>query len=233
MKRVAKFRKLKRALFVLSLLILTFIAYVAYVNRNNPDMTGRQKILKAVYPLFIGVTKLFGKNNKVMSNESLVAAPQSVYDLSVTLNNGSELPLSSLKGKKILLVNTASDCGYTNQYADLQKLYEQYQEKLVIVGFPANDFHEQEKGSDEEIGQFCKVNFGVSFPLAKKSVVVKTSEQNPVFAWLTSKARNGWNEQQPSWNFSKYLINERGVLTHYFDPSVSPMSAVVVAAVEK
>lgn len=233
MKRTSGYRRWKRILILFSLLILTFIAYVAYVNRNTPDMTGKQKVLKAVYPLFIGITKLFGKNNKIMSNSAMTPAPQSIYDLSVTLSNGHELALSSLKGKKILVVNTASDCGYTNQYADLQKLYEQYQEKLVIVGFPANDFHEQEKGTDDEIGQFCKVNFGVSFPLARKSVVIKSSEQNPVFAWLTSKARNGWNEQQPSWNFSKYLINERGVLTHYFDPSVSPMSSVVVAAVEK
>ncbi|WP_315818648.1 glutathione peroxidase [Paraflavitalea speifideaquila] len=130
-------------------------------------------------------------------------------------------------------MNTASDCGYTNQYEDLQKLYETYKDKLVIIGFPANDFHEQEKGNDEEIAQFCKVNFGVSFPLAKKSVVIKSPEQNPVFGWLTHKALNGWNEQEPSWNFSKYLVNERGVLTHYFDPSVSPTSNVVITAIAK
>ena len=196
-------------------------------------MTGRQKILKAVYPVFMAITRLFGKNSKTMHNEFGASAPQSVYDLSVTLNNGSSLPLADFRGKKLLLVNTASDCGYTNQYADLQQLHDQYKEKLVIVGFPANDFQEQEKGTDEEIASFCRVNFGVSFPLAKKSVVIKGPDQNPVFAWLTHKAQNGWNEQAPSWNFSKYLINERGMLTHYFDPSVSPLSAVITTAISK
>lgn len=218
---------------VLLILVMTFIAYVAFVNRNSTNMNLRQKISKAVYPALMAVTKLFGKNSKTMNNEQGVTAPQSVYDLTVTLNNGDTLALSSLRGRKLLLVNTASDCGYTNQYADLQKLYEQYKDKLVIIGFPANDFHEQEKGSDTDIARFCKLNFGVSFPLAKKSVVIKSPEQNPVFGWLTHKDKNGWNEQQPSWNFSKYLVNERGVLTHYFDPSVSPTSDVVTTAIAK
>ncbi|MDF2190767.1 glutathione peroxidase [Paraflavitalea sp. CAU 1676] len=168
-----------------------------------------------------------------MHNEFGTSAPQSVYDLSVTLNSGNALPLSNFRGRKILLVNTASDCGYTNQYADLQKLHEQFGDKLVIIGFPANDFQEQEKGSDEEIASFCQVNFGVNFPLAKKSIVVKGADQNPVFAWLTHKTQNGWNEQAPSWNFSKYLVNERGILTHYFDPSISPLSSVVTSAITK
>lgn len=196
-------------------------------------MTIKQKISKAIYPVLMSVTKLLGKNSKTMNNEQGIVAPQSVYDLKVALNNGNTLDLASLRGRKVLFVNTASECGYTNQYADLQKLYEQYKDKLVIIGFPANDFHEQEKGSDEEIGQFCQINFGVNFPLAKKSIVIKSSGQNPVFAWLTHKAQNGWNEQAPSWNFSKYLVNERGVLTHYFDPSISPVSDIVTAAIGK
>jgi glutathione peroxidase len=228
-----RYSRLKRMMVILLLLVITFVGYVAFVTRNSTNMNVRQKISKAMYPLLMGVTKLFGKNSKTMNNEQGVTAPKSVYDLTVTLNNGDTLALSSLRGKKVLLVNTASDCGYTNQYDDLQKLYEQYKDKLVIIGFPANDFHEQEKGSDEEIAQFCKVNFGVSFPLAKKSVVIKSPEQNPIFGWLTHKALNGWNEQAPSWNFSKYLLNERGVLTHYFDPSVSPTSQVVTTAITK
>jgi len=134
-------------------------------------------------------------------------------------------------GKVALMVNTASDCGYTNQYDDLQKLYQQFNDQLEIIAFPANDFKEQEKGSDNDIAQFCKVNFGVTFPLAKKSVVVKSNEQNNIFKWLTSKSKNGWNEQPPTWNFSKYLINEQGMLTHYFDPSISPLSEEVVEAI--
>jgi glutathione peroxidase len=133
----------------------------------------------------------------------------------------------------VLLVNTASNCGFTNQYDDLQKLHEQFPNELVILGFPANDFKEQEKGNDEEIAQFCKINFGVTFQLMKKSSVVKAPDQNEVFRWLTDSTKNGWNSKQPSWNFSKYLINEEGVLINYFDPSVSPLSEEVISEIKK
>jgi glutathione peroxidase len=196
-------------------------------------MTGRQRILKIVYPLWIAFTRLLGKNTKILSNGKNTRPVQSIYDLSVPLNNGNALPLQAYKGKKLLLVNTASDCGYTNQYDDLQKLYQQFNNQLEIIAFPANDFKEQEKGNDNDIARFCKVNFGVTFPLAKKSVVVKSTDQNNVFNWLTHKAKNGWNEKAPTWNFSKYLIDEQGTLTHYFDPSISPLSDEVVKAVKK
>lgn len=130
-----------------------------------------------------------------------------------------------------MIVNTASNCGYTNQYAELQNLYEHFKEKLIIIAFPANDFKEQEKGSNEEIAQFCQMNYGITFPLAKKSKVLKSADQNKVFEWLTHKELNGWNEQEPTWNFSKYLIDEKGHLTHYFDPAVSPLSKEVKAIV--
>ena len=158
---------------------------------------------------------------------------QSFYNLIVQLNNGKELKLDSARGKKVMLVNTASNCGYTAQYDELQQLHDQFREKLLIVGFPANDFGEQEKGSNEEIAEFCRVNFGVTFPLAKKSTVIKSDEQNDVFNWLTNKERNGWNTQPPTWNFSKYLIDENGTLTHYFDPAVSTTSEEVVNAIRR
>ena len=135
------------------------------------------------------------------------------------------------RGKKVLLVNTASDCGYTGQYDELEKLYKQFQNKLVILGFPANDFKEQEKGTDEEIAQFCKINYGVTFPLIKKSSVIRGTEQNEVFQWLSDKSKNGWNDQQPTWNFAKYLVNENGVLTNYFAPSLSPLDETIVNAI--
>lgn len=183
--------------------------------------------------MWIAFTKLLGKNTKVLANAKNTRPAQSIYGLSVPLNNGSALPLQTYKGKKLLFVNTASNCGYTNQYDDLQKLYQQFNNQLEIIAFPANDFKEQEKGNDSDIAQFCKVNFGVTFPLAKKSVVVKAADQNNVFNWLTHKAQNGWNEKAPSWNFSKYLIDEQGTLTHYFDPSISPLSDEVINAVKK
>lgn len=194
-------------------------------------MTPRQQILKWLYPLFVKFKGIKGEKRKLeMVNN---AEPQtSFWSLSATLNNGSQLDFGKLKDKKVLIVNTASDCGYTNQYSELQALYEKHQEGLVIIGFPSNDFKEQEKGSDEEIARFCQINFGVSFPLAKKSVVIKSGEQNKIFEWLTHKEFNGWNDQQPSWNFAKYLVNENGFLTHYFDPAVSPLSADVLKAIE-
>ena len=156
-------------------------------------MSIRQSFLKAIYPVLMFYNKLVRKRFKVLKNERKAQPFQSFYNLSVQLNNGKELKFDSLKGKKILLVNTASDCGYTGQYDDLQKLYQDYSDRLMVIGFPANDFKQQEKGNDEEIAQFCKLNFGVTFPLAKKSPVIKGEDQQEVFRWLTDKE---WLEQQ-------------------------------------
>ena len=213
------------------MLILVFTGWVMIVNRNSVNMTGRQKVLKAVYPAMMWITKITGVNNKVLSSEKK-APPVSFYSLKTVLTDGSPLDLSAYKGKKILLVNTASECGYTAQYNQLQELYNRYNDKLVVIAFPANDFKEQEKGSDAEIAAFCKKNYGVSFPLAQKTTVIKTAGQNPVFQWLTDAAQNGWSNQAPEWNFSKYLVNEEGVLTHYFGPSVEPMSDQVLKAIQ-
>ena len=196
-------------------------------------MTVRQTVLKAVYPLWMSLNRLLGKRSKVLVNKKNIQPFQSFYSLSVQLNNGSFLSFDSLRGRKLLLVNTASDCGYTNQYSDLQKLYEKYDDKLTVIAFPANDFQQQEKGSDEEIGDFCKINFGVTFPVALKSSAVKGNGQQKVFQWLTDKTKNGWNNKPPSWNFSKYLINEEGILTNYFDPAISPLSEEVLKAIEE
>jgi glutathione peroxidase len=210
-------------------LLLLVVAIALLVYLFSGSMTVRQKILKAVYPLFMLVQK---KAASGLHNQS--AAPLvPFYSLQYELNNGSSFLFEQLKGKKVLLVNTASDCGYTGQYEQLQELYQRYQGQLVILGFPANDFKEQEKGSDEEIATFCKINYGVTFPLMKKSSVVKGASQNPVFRWLSDASLNGWNKQAPKWNFSKYLVNEKGVLTHYFDPGVSPVSQQVTDAIEQ
>jgi glutathione peroxidase len=215
------------------MIITAFAVYVEIANRNSKSMTYRQKLLKAVYPALMWFTKLTGTNSKKIDNSQIKSPIVSFYDLSVAINDGSQLSFSSLKGKKVLLVNTASDCGYTNQYQDLQKLHEQYKDKLVIIGFPANDFKEQEKGDDAEIASFCKKNYGVTFPLAKKSIVIRSPQQNLVYQWLTDTSKNGWCSQFPTWNFSKYLINENGILTNYFAPSVSPMSSEIVNAINK
>ncbi|WP_210486110.1 glutathione peroxidase [Rufibacter aurantiacus] len=192
----------------------------------------RQRIMKWLYPLIMRLSKST-KNGKILENRQQVPAAQPFYGLQATLNNGSPLDFSQFRNKKVLLVNTASNCGYTGQYEELQQLHEEQKDNLVIIGFPANDFKEQEKDNDAAISQFCQVNFGVTFPLAKKSVVVKNPGQNPVYDWLSHAQKNGWNEHQPDWNFSKYLIDEQGNLTHYFGPAVSPVGEEIKAALRQ
>lgn len=187
--------------------------------------------MKLIYPLIL-LAKGSDAKAKQLLNKSNTPPPESFYSLSATLNNGKTLSFESLRGKKVLLVNTASDCGFTPQYAELQKLYEQSKDELEIIGFPANDFKEQEKGNDEDIAQFCSINYGVNFPLVKKSTVIRNKGQHPVYQWLTQKGKNGWNEAPPSWNFTKYLVNEEGVLMNYFEPAVSPLSTEVTKAIQ-
>lgn len=195
-------------------------------------MTIRQKLMKWLYPLIMKLSKKTDKG-LVLKNGKNTFPAKSFYQLKNGLNNGQELDFNNLRGKKVMIVNTASNCGFTNQYESLQKLYEANQDKLVILGFPSNDFKEQEKGDEDQIAQFCQINFGVSFPLMKKSVVVKEKDQNQVFEWLSTKNENGWNEQAPVWNFSKYIINEFGQLTHFFGPAIDPEDPQVLMAIKK
>lgn len=194
-------------------------------------MTLRQRFWKLFYPVLLTADKILKRNVKVLSNVGGARPGQSIFDLSLQLNDGKILSLDQFRGKKVLLVNTASNCAYTAQYSELQKLQQYFGERLAIIAFPSNDFKEQERGSDEEIASFCTTEYQVQFPLAHKSSVVKGKRQNEVFKWLTDKSRNGWNTKQPSWNFSKYLINEEGVLSHYFDPGISPTGHQVIKAI--
>jgi len=186
-------------------------------------MDFKQKLLKFLYPLIMRLSKSTEGKGKIISNEKRIEPIISFYDLALTQNNGQKVNFSQFKNKKVLLVNTASNCGYTGQYEELQQIHERFPTKVAILGFPANDFKEQEKGDDDEIAQFCQINFGVTFPLAKKSHVLKVDGQHPVYQWLTQSDKNGWNDHEPDWNFSKYLVDENGVLTHYFGSAVSPL----------
>jgi glutathione peroxidase len=199
---------------------------------KKKDMSYRQSILKAMYPVIMLPGKMFGAQKSIKTNTDNKLPLVDLFAQKITLNNGTEIVLNQFKGKKILLVNTASDCGYTGQYAELEKLHQQYLNELIIIGFPANDFKGQEKKGDDAIAEFCKINYGVSFFLAKKSVVIKGADQNPVFDWLSNNAKNGWCSQAPVWNFCKYLVNENGVLTHFFSQTISPLDAQVIAAIE-
>ncbi|MBL0152311.1 MAG: glutathione peroxidase [Chitinophagaceae bacterium] len=194
-------------------------------------MTFRQKLLKGIYPVLMWLTgKKGGKMTEVLKGN--LPAPVSFYSLKAELNNGSVMDFATLRGKQVLLVNTASNCGYTHQYKALQELYEKHQPGLVVIGFPANDFKEQEKGTDEEIASFCQVNYGVKFPLVKKASVIPGESQQVIFKWLTDASQNGWNGQSPTWNFSKYLVDENGSLIRYFGPSVDPLSDEVKEAIK-
>jgi glutathione peroxidase len=231
MKNKKQYWKLKRTLIVLSILIIALFTYVEIVNKNSINMTYRQKILKAFYPAMMWFAKLGGANTKALANEKTMPSV-SFYTLQDTAIDGKPFNFETLKGKKIMLVNTASDCGYTDQYDDLQKLYETNKDKLIIIGFPANDFKQQEKADNTAIAEFCRKNFGVTFPLMQKSSVIKSAEQSKIFKWLTDASLNGWNNEPPSWNFCKYIVDESGRLTHYFGSTISPLSKEISAAIK-
>lgn len=180
-------------------------------------------IVLSLVVISVGAIIFISCMRKVKSNTNNTPAQVSFYSLQSEMNDGSTLKFETLKGKKVLLVNTASECGFTKQYDDLEKLHEQYKDKLVIIGFPANNFGGQEPGNNEEIQAFCKKNFGVTFLLASKSSVVKNENQNPVYSWLSDSTKNGWNNSAPSWNFGKYLVDEKGELMNFFPSAINPM----------
>lgn len=151
-------------------------------------------------------------------------AQTTFYDFTVKDINGEDYPLSQLKGKKVLVVNTASKCGHTPQYEGLQELYEKYgTDDFVIIGFPANNFLKQEPGSNEEIASFCTLNYGVTFPMMSK-ISVKGDDQHQLYKWLTSKSDNGVEDSKVSWNFQKYMIDEEGQLVGHLSPKTKPDS---------
>ena len=157
----------------------------------------------------------------------LFIAPNSIYEFKVpALDGNGTIDFSKFKGKKIMIVNTASKCGNTPQYADLEKLYEKYKDKLVIVGFPANNFGSQEPGSNGEIQEFCKKNYGVSFPMAEK-VSVKGDDIHPLFKYLVAEAAKKGIEDPIKWNFTKFLLDEKGNLITVIHNKVNPMSEEV------
>ena len=154
--------------------------------------------------------------------------PKSFYDFKVTTIDGKEFDFSTLKGKKVLIVNTASKCGNTPQYSDLEKLYKMYGgDKFVIIGFPANNFLFQEPGNNEEIKEFCTRNYGVTFPMMSK-ISVKGKDIHPLYLWLTKKEYNGVMDSDVKWNFQKYLIDESGNIVKVILPKTNPMDKEIV-----
>lgn len=153
---------------------------------------------------------------------------KSIYDITLNDIYGNPLALSQFKGKKILFVNVASYCGYTPQYTELQQLHEKYGSKVVVIGVPSNDFGAQEPGTNKEIAEFCSSKFHTTFLMVEK-IKVKGAQKHELYKWLSSKAENGWNEKEPTWNFCKYLVNEKGELVRFFKSSVSPINQEITS----
>lgn len=182
------------------LLLLSFMAFLQSCTNQKSEISKAK------------TTELMGKT---------------IYDFKVESLDGKEINFADFKGKKILIVNTASECGFTPQYADLEKVYEQYKDKLVVVGFPANNFGGQEPGTNTEIGAFCQKNYGVTFPLAAK-VSVKGDDTAPIFKYLTEKELNGVKNTTILWNFTKFLVDENGKLIDSFVSTTKPTDEAII-----
>ncbi|MEP6615067.1 MAG: glutathione peroxidase [Ginsengibacter sp.] len=180
-----------------------------------------QNIIKQFYNLRMRISKVTGIGMKVRTNDKDIEPPESFYNLSAQANNGQVVSFETFRDKKVLLVNLASKCGFTPQYKELEDLYRQNKNKLTVIGFPSDDFGGQEPGNDTEIAEFCRINYGVSFHLFHKDHVTGEEKQK-VYQWLTTPELNGWNQEEPRWNFFKYLVNENGQLVKIFSSAVSP-----------
>jgi glutathione peroxidase len=207
---------MKKLLIILSLLIITTMLL-------NIMKIG--SILTALAVPFNQKTIIERPASAAVENQ------KNVYQFKMKGIDGKEIDLSQFKGKKIIILNTASKCGFTPQYADWEKFHKE-NPQYVILGFPANEFGAQEPGSNEEIASFCTKNYGVSFQMMEK-VVVKGEGKCNLYKWLSEKNQNGWNDKEPSWNFCKYLINEKGELTHFFASGVKPSSKEFLEALSK
>lgn len=187
--------------------ILSIFLLIAAISCNQKQTTSTTKTMEHT-----------GSNLEIANNP-----PKSVYDFEFKTAQGEDIVLSNFKGRKILVVNTASECGYTPQYKELQELYEKQSDKLVVIAFPANNFGGQEPGTNQEIAAFCEKNYGVSFPVMEK-ISVAGDDMHPFYKFLSTKELNGVTDEKPTWNFCKYLIDENGKVMKFYSSKVTPMS---------
>ncbi|HEY1038737.1 MAG TPA: glutathione peroxidase [Bacteroidia bacterium] len=174
---------------------------------------------------------VFGRHQCIVRPNNTGNAPKSFHNLSSRTITGEHFHFSQLKGKKVLIVNTASQCSYTDQYSILESFQQMYQQSLVILGFPCNDFFRQEPESEAKIQQFCRSNYDISFPMFEKSSTIG-SHKSPVYKWLSEKSQNGWNHRAPQWNFCKYLVDENGELLLYATSAILPTHKDFISLVE-
>jgi glutathione peroxidase len=188
-------------------------------SKNNP--------MKKVFSIACGIFLLWTIQSQSQTNKTTMEK-QTIYQFKVQDLAGKTFDFATLKGKKIMIVNTASKCGYTPQYKELEALYKEYAGKgFVIIGFPANNFASQEPGTNEEIATFCQLNYGVTFPMMSK-ISVKGGDMDPVYQFLTQKAKNGLEDSEVKWNFQKYLINEKGELIKIYYSKTLPNDPEIV-----
>lgn len=187
-------------------------------------------LLIIVVAIFTGYSFRMSKTlQRPMQSITADSTKSSFFQLKVNGLDGQPVSLEQFRGRKIIILNTASECGYTPQYADWEKFYAANKEHIVVLGFPCNDFGGQEPGSAAQITTFCQKNYGVTFPLFEKSSV-KGANKSLVYQWLTDPAQNGWNTQEPTWNFCKYLLDEDGKLLNFFASNTKPDSAEFLKA---
>ena len=160
------------------------------------------------------------------SGETKAPDSCSFYDINAKTIDGYKISMEKYRGKKVLIVNVASKCGFTPQYEGLQRLHETYGESLAVLGFPSNNFFWQEPGTNNEIQTLCKLNYGVTFQMFEK-IHVKGKKQHPLYKWLSESSLNGWNDKKPSWNFCKYLIDEKGKLLEYYNMRTAPEDTLI------
>ncbi len=175
--------------------------------------------------IYILREKIFKVNDQSPDEDFL--GSKSFYSLTAKDIDGKSINFSKYKGKKLLIVNVASKCGYTSQYKDLQELHKKYNDKITILAFPSNNFGFQEPGSNDQIEEFCETNYGIEFQLFEKSSV-RGRDTNEVYKWLSSSINNGWNDKSPRWNFFKYLIDENGILKYVYSSNVNPLDKEII-----
>ena len=168
--------------------------------------------------------------SNIISDNPTKESTSTIFSYKLKNIYGDVITLDKFKGKKILIVNVASHCGYTSQYNDLQKLQDRFKDKLQVIAFPCNDFGFQEPGTSKQIAEFCEVNYNIKFPIMEK-INIRRSPTHPLYEWLSNSELNGWNDSKPKWNFYKYLIDENGKLINLFNSGTSPLSTHITEAI--